>query len=136
MELCDWLAKYNCSKVCMEFTGKYWIPVFDVLEKANLSVILSHPNTQNRKLDNVFSDVFGKFSRSITEYILAHSGEPFDATPFVDGRCETPIEEIQAAVDRICTVPGFDKNPMTAIWHILSDLKPYIHRMVFVTHVL
>ena len=26
-ELCDWLAKYNCSDVCMESTGKYWIPV-------------------------------------------------------------------------------------------------------------
>ena len=27
-ELCDWLAKYNCTDVCMESTGKYWIPVF------------------------------------------------------------------------------------------------------------
>ena len=24
-ELCDWLAKYNCTDVCMESTGKYWI---------------------------------------------------------------------------------------------------------------
>ena len=42
-ELCDWLAKYNCSEVCMESTGKYWIPVFNVLEKADISVILAHP---------------------------------------------------------------------------------------------
>ena len=42
-ELCDWLAKYNCSEVCMESTGKYWIPVFNVLEKASNSVILAHP---------------------------------------------------------------------------------------------
>ncbi len=27
----------------MESTGKYWIPVFNVLEKHNISVILSHP---------------------------------------------------------------------------------------------
>ena len=53
----------------------------------------------NLKLDDVFSDVFGKSSRSITEYILAHPGETFDVTPFVDKRCKTPIEEIQAAVD-------------------------------------
>ena len=96
-------------------------------------------------------------------------GELFDVTPFVDSRCKTPIEEIQAAVDGaispeqavklrqslkhidelemhlkeiereilrlsdkyqaaldlIRTVPGFDKNSMTAIWHILSDCKPY-----------
>ena len=87
-------------------------------------------------------------------------------TPFVDGRCKTPIEEIQAAVDgavsaeqavklRQClnhidelekhkseiereifrlsekyeaalnlirTVPGFDKNPLTAI-QVLSEIS-------------
>jgi Transposase IS116/IS110/IS902 family. len=53
----------------------------------------------NFKLDDVFSDVFGKSSRSITEQILQHPGEKFDVAPFVDGRCKAPIEEIQAAVD-------------------------------------
>lgn len=42
-ELCLWLAKYNCIDVCMESTGKYWIPVFNVLEKNNIFVTLSHP---------------------------------------------------------------------------------------------
>ena len=164
-ELCDWLAKYNCSEVCMESTGKYWIPVFNLLEKANISVIFAHPKytkpqkgnktdrkdakwicdlfmcemirpsfippadirhlrdlvryrfkltcmitgeknraqncltVSNLKLDDVFSDVFGKSSRSITEYMLTHPGELFDVAPFVDGRCKTPVEEIQAAVD-------------------------------------
>lgn len=32
-DLADWLAKYSCSDVCMESTGKYWIPVFNILEK-------------------------------------------------------------------------------------------------------
>ncbi|MFQ8981301.1 MAG: IS110 family transposase [Waltera sp.] len=165
-ELCDWLAKYNCTDVCMESTGKYWIPVFNILEKHNLWVTLSHPKytrnlqtgnktdrkdakwicdlymcgmvkpsfippadirqlrdlvryrfkltcmitgeknrahncltVSNLKLDDVFSDIFGKSSRSITEQILQHPGEFFDVAPFVDGRCKTPIEEIQAAVD-------------------------------------
>lgn len=53
----------------------------------------------NLKLDDIFSDVFGKSSRSITEHMLAHPGEIFDVAPFVDGRCKTPIEEIQTAVD-------------------------------------
>ena len=53
----------------------------------------------NLKLDDVFSDVFGKSSRSITNYMLDQPGETFDVAPFVDGRCKTPIEEIQAAVD-------------------------------------
>ncbi len=53
----------------------------------------------NLKLDDVFSDVFGKSSRSIIQQILDHPGETFDVAPFVDKRCKHPIEEIQAAVD-------------------------------------
>jgi len=163
-ELADWLAKYGCKEVCMESSGKYWIPVFNILEKT-CWVTLSHPKytkpqkgnktdrkdakwicdlfmcdmikpsfipppdirhlrdlvryrfkltncltgeknrvqncltVSNLKLDDVFSDVFGKSARSITNYILEHPGEQFDVAPFVDGRCKTPIEEIQAAVD-------------------------------------
>ena len=231
-DLADWLAKYSCTEVCMESTGKYWIPVFNILEKS-CSVTLAHPKytkpqkgnktdrkdakwicdlfmcnmvkpsfipppeirqlrdliryrvkltnmltgeknraqncltVSNLKLDDVFSDVFGKSSRSITNYMLEHPGETFDVTPFVDGRCKTPIPEIQAAVDgaispeqavklRQClshideleahrekieqeilritepfsavldllhTLPGLDKNPMTAI-AILSEIGP------------
>ncbi len=117
------------------------------------------------KLDDVFSDVFGKSARSITEYILAHPGEKFDVTPFIDKRCKTPIDQIQDAVDgAICpeqavklreclnhidelnahrdrieqeiltlaepysvhldlirTMPGMNKDPMTAIL-ILSEI--------------
>ena len=229
-DLAAWLAKYNCTEVCMESAGKYWIPVFNVLEKT-CHVVLAHPKytkpmkgnktdrkdamwicdhfmygmikpsfipppvirqlrdlvryrgkltnmitgeknraqncltVSNLKLDDVFSDVFGKSARSITEYILAHPGETFDVSPFVDRRCKTPIPEIQAAVDgavsheqavklRQClnhidelenhrsqivaeidrlvspfqstldlihSIPGFDKNPMTAIT-VISEI--------------
>lgn len=53
----------------------------------------------NLKFDDIFNDVFGKSSRSITEHILAFPVEPFDVTPFVDKRCKTPPAEIQVAVD-------------------------------------
>ena len=229
-QLSDWLQYYSCSEVCMESSGKYRIPVFNVLE-STCNVTLAHPKytkpqkgnktdrkdakwicdlfmcdmikpsfippasirhlrdliryrrkltnmlageknraqncltVSNLKLDDVFSDVFGKSSRSITNYILEHPNEKFDVTPFIDGRCKTPISEIQAAVDgaisneqaiklRQCldhideieehkrqieleierivepfsdslallrTVPGLDKNPMTAI-AILSEI--------------
>lgn len=163
-ELSDWLAKYSCTEVCMESSGKYWIPVFNILEKTCF-VTLAHPKytkpqkgnktdrkdakwicdlfmcdmikpsfipppdirhlrdllrfrmkltyqiigmknralncltVSNLKLDDVFSDVFGKSSRSIIRQILEHPGETFDVTPFVDKRCKHPIDEIQAAVD-------------------------------------
>lgn len=231
-ELAAWLAKYSCTEVCMESTGKYWIPVFNILEKSCF-VTLAHPKytkpqkgnktdrkdakwicdlfmcdmikpsfipspeirqlrdlmryrfkltnmltgeknraqncltVSNLKLDDVFSDIFGKSARSITNYILDHPGETFDVSPFVDPRCKTPVSEIQAAVDgaispeqavklRQClvhideleahrkeieseilqiaepfsavldllyTLPGLDKNPMTAI-AILSEIGP------------
>ena len=53
----------------------------------------------NIKLDDVFSNVFGKSATAITDYLLEHPGETFDVAPFVHARCKTPIEEIQAAVD-------------------------------------
>ena len=37
-----WLAKNNCVPVCMESTGKYWIPVFNYLE-STCSVTLANP---------------------------------------------------------------------------------------------
>ena len=164
-ELAAWVQSFGCKEVCMESAGKYWIPVFNILEKANLWVTLAHPKytkplrgnktdrkdakwicdhficdlikpsfipprdirelrdlvryykkltniltgeknralncltVSNLKLDDVFSDVFGKSARSITQHILDHPGEKFDVTPFVDKRCKTPITEIQAAVD-------------------------------------
>ena len=163
-ELLNWLVKYDCFDVCMESTGKYWIPVFNILEK-DCKVILAHPKytkpqkgnktdrkdakwicdlfacdmikpsfippapirhlrdlvryrfkltnmlsgeknraqncltVSNLKLDDVFSDVFGKTSMAITNYILEHPGETFDVAPFVSKRCKTPVSEIQAAVD-------------------------------------
>lgn len=163
-DLAQWLAKHSCEEVCMESAGKYWIPVFNALEKT-CWVVLAHPKytkpqkgnktdrkdakwicdlfmcdmikpsfipppdirqlrdlmryrvkltnmisgeknrasncltVSNLKLDDVFSDVFGKSSRSIINYILEHPGEKFDVAPFVDRRCKHPIEEIQVAVD-------------------------------------
>jgi transposase len=38
-----WLTSRNCYDVCMESTGKYWIPVFNILEQGNIRVMLTHP---------------------------------------------------------------------------------------------
>ena len=163
-ELAAWLAKYDCTEVCIESAGKFWIPVFNILE-LTCNVTLAHPKytkpqkgnktdrkdakwicdlfmcdmvkpsfipppdirnlrdlvryrfkltniltgeknraqncltVSNLKLDDVFSDVFGKSSMSITKHILDHPGEKFDVAPFVHWRCKKPIEEIQDAVD-------------------------------------
>lgn len=41
-ELLQWLLAHNCKDVCMESTGKYWIPVYNILEK-ECSIVLAHP---------------------------------------------------------------------------------------------
>ena len=37
-----WLIENNCYYVCMQSTGKYWIPIFNYLEK-DINVCLTHP---------------------------------------------------------------------------------------------
>ncbi len=159
----DWLAENNCTDVCMESTGKYWIPIYNVLEHT-CKIVLAHPKyvkairgkktdekdaqwiadifkhglvsgsfippadirqlrdlmryrwkltnfttgeknraqncltVSNIKLDDVFSDVFGKTASAITDRLL-ESNEPFDVKPFLSKRIKTPVEKIQAAVD-------------------------------------
>ena len=41
-DLLQWLLKHNCKDVCMESTGKYWIPVYNVLEN-DCTIVLAHP---------------------------------------------------------------------------------------------
>ena len=40
--LADWLAQNHCNNVCMESTGKYWIPIYNILEPT-CHVVLAHP---------------------------------------------------------------------------------------------
>ena len=41
-ELSEWLHSNSCKDVCMESTGKYWIPVYNILELA-CKIVLAHP---------------------------------------------------------------------------------------------
>ena len=158
-----WLAENQCKDVCMESTGKYWIPVYNILE-ATCTIVLAHPKyvkairgkktdkkdakwiadifkhdlvsgsfippvdirqlrdlmrydwkltnfttgeknraqncltVSNIKLDDVFSDVFGKAASAIATRLL-ESNEPFDVTPYLTKGIKAPVEKIQAAVD-------------------------------------
>jgi transposase len=39
----DWLLEHNCMDVCMESTGKYWVPVFNNMEKRGIRVVIANP---------------------------------------------------------------------------------------------
>ncbi len=172
--LAQWLSDNNCRDVCMESTGKYWIPVYNMLEQT-CNVVLAHPKyvkairgkkndkrdakwisnifkhdlivgsfippfeirqlrdlmryhvkltsfttgeknraqncltVSNIKLDDVFSDIFGKSSSALIERLLLYPGENFDVTPYVDRRCKAPIEKIQAAIDGLICPEQIEK---------------------------
>ena len=39
----DWLHSNNCLDVCMESTGKYWVPVYNILEERKIRVTIANP---------------------------------------------------------------------------------------------
>ena len=166
LRLCrDWLTANNCKEVCMESTGKYWIPIYNVLE-ASCNIVLAHPKyvkairgkktdkkdakwiadifkhdlvngsfippadirqlrdlmryrckltafttgeknraqncltVSNFKLDDVFSDVFGKASTGLIDYILAHPDETIDdISRFRTKHLRATNEQILSAID-------------------------------------
>jgi len=77
---------------------RYWVKLTSYMtgEKNRAQNCLT---VSNLKLDSVFSNVFGKSASAIIDQMLLRHGEKFDVAPFVDGRCRTPINLIQEAVD-------------------------------------
>jgi transposase len=162
--LSDWLSRNNCNDVCMESSGKYWIPVFNALEKT-CNVCLTHPKyvkaikgkktdkkdakwiselfkcdlvrssfipppeirqlrdlcryyvkltcvktgEKNRaqncltmcnfKLDDVFSDVFGKSATRILDAFIEHGNSDFDIDSLLHHQCKATVEEVRDALD-------------------------------------
>lgn len=42
LRLKSWLIQHNCFEIAMESTGKYWIPIFNVLED-DIKTYIVHP---------------------------------------------------------------------------------------------
>ena len=162
-----WLQENNCRDVCMESTGKYWIPVYNILEQT-CKIVLAHPKyvkairgkktdkkdakwiadifkhdlvagsfipppdirqlrdlvryrqkltnfttgeknraqncltVSNIKLDDVFTDVFGKAATAITARLLENPSEKItDVSSFRTRRMKATDEEVLAAVDGV-----------------------------------
>ena len=63
----DWLHENDCMDVCIESTGKYWIPAFNILEKRGVRVIIANPkwvkavkgNKDDTKDSKWIGDLFG-----------------------------------------------------------------------------
>ena len=170
LRLCaQWLTANDCKDVCMESTGKYWIPIYNILEPT-CKIVLAHPKyvkairgkktdkkdakwiadifkhdlvsgsfippadirqlrdlmryrwkltsfttgeknraqncltVSNIKLDDVFSDVFGKAATAITTHLLEKPTEKIvDVSGFRTKGMKATNEQVLAAVDgEIC----------------------------------
>lgn len=170
-----WLQESNCWDVCMESTGKYWIPVYNILE-SSCKIVLAHPKyvkaihgkktdkkdakwiadifkhdlvagsfippadirqlrdlvryrqkltsfttgeknraqncltVSNIKLDDVFTDVFGKAATAITSRLLENPTEKItDVSGFRTRRMKATDEEVLAAVDGLLCLEQAEK---------------------------
>jgi transposase len=184
--LANWLASYHCRDVCMESSGKYWIPVFNALEKT-CNVCLTHPkyvkaikgkktdkkdakwiaelfkcdlvrssfipppdirqlrdlcryyvkltsfvsSEKNRaqncltmcnfKLDDVFTDVFGKSATRVLDALLEHGNGHFELDGLLSARCKSSPEKVRAALDGELNPTQTEK--LSLIRRHMDDLK-------------
>jgi len=194
--LANWLAANNCHDVCMESAGRYWIPVFNTLEKT-CNVCLTHPkyvkaikgkktdkkdakwiselfkcdlvrssfipppdvrqlrdlcryyvkltymcsSEKNRaqdcltmcnfKLDDVFSDIFGKSATRILDALLKNGNSDFDIAPLISGKCKATIEQIRSALDGELNPAQVDKLKLIRL-HLeyLTSLKDSLEQVI------
>ena len=196
LEFKQWLINNNCHDVCMESTGKYWIPVFNLLED-QINVTIANPkwvkavkgnkdDTKDSKwigdlfrlglvkgsyipckivrilreytryryklvscrsseknryqnaltvcnvaLDSVVSDIFGKSSTSIIDYLLEQSGTSINHEEIndVDKMIENIISsnpDFENAVQFLCTIPGVKRDSaITIISEIGTDMSQF-----------
>ena len=98
LEFKQWLINNNCHDVCMESTGKYWIPVFNLLED-EINVTIANPkwvkavkgNKDDTKDSKWIGDLFRKALRP-SEYHWMHKSKiPLDHLPYypAPGHCRS-----------------------------------------------
>ena len=117
--LAAWLSNNNCRNVCMESTGKYWIPVYNILE-STCRILLAHPKY-----------VFGKSSSAILNQLSVCPNGSFDVAPFVSRKCKTPVDKIQSAIEgSVCPEQlhklGIIRSHLSAINECKSKLESLI----------
>ena len=196
LEFKQWLLDNDCHDVCMESTGKYWVPVFNLLED-EINVVIANPkwvkavkgnkdDTKDSKwigdlfrlglvkgsyipckivrilreytryryklvscrsseknryqnaltvcnvaLDSVVSDIFGKSSMSIIDYLLEQSGTSINHEEIndVDKMIENIISsnpDFENAVQFLCTIPGVKRDSaITIISETGTDMSQF-----------
>ncbi len=115
LEFKQWLLDNDCHDVCMESTGKYWIPVFNLLEDAVIGSIEGYQMTGSQKYRM-------RLIRTHMDYITAEIND-----------IDSSIEKIvfsnpgyENAVQLLCTIPGVKRDSaITIIFGIGTDMTQF-----------
>ena len=104
-ELLSWLLASNCKDVCMESTGKYWIPVYNILE-TDCKIVLAHPKyvkairgkKTDRKDAKWIADTIAIARMLLTAiYNILKKHEPYNAEIY--RKSDTPPEHRNVSVE-------------------------------------
>ena len=104
-ELLSWLLASNCKDVCMESTGKYWIPVYNILE-TDCKIVLAHPKyvkaIRGKKTDKKdakwIADTIAIARMLLTAiYNILKKHEPYNAEIY--RKSDTPPEHRNVSVE-------------------------------------
>ena len=104
-ELLSWLLASNCKDVCMESTGKYWIPVYNILE-TDCKIVLAHPKyvkaIRGKKTDKKdakwIADTIAIARMLLTAiYNILKKHEPYNAQIY--RKSDTPPEHRNVSVE-------------------------------------
>ena len=150
-ELAEWLAANNCKDVCMESTGKYWHPVWNVLE-LTCRPVLAHPKylkaIRGKKTDKKdakwIADVFkhdlvsGSFipPAAIREMrdLLRYRAKLTNHTTGEKNRAQNCLTTSNIQLDHAFS-DVFGKSASAILNHLLEnpddkdfDVTPFVHR--------
>lgn len=86
----------------------------------------------NFKLDDVFTNVFGKSASAIISQLLEHPGETLDVAPFMDKHCKASPQEVMEAIDGVFSSWQSEKLKVIR-QHItnLDDLRDTLQKLIF-----
>lgn len=136
----DWLISNNCYDVCMESTGKYWIPIFNILEDyfnitiANPKYIKAVKGKKTDKKDSIWiTDLFkhdlcpGSFippkqTRNLRE-LLRYRFKLVNMSASEKNRIQNSLTISNITLDSVLT-DLFGKSATLILDYILSLEKP------------
>ena len=137
----------ECRDACIESTGKYWVPVFNLLED-DINVTIANPKwvkaVKGNKDDAKDSRLFRSLKKSDSAIESIEGYQMTDSPKYriplvrvhldyitstindIDTMLDSLITSYKNAVQLLCTIPGVGRNSaITVISEIGTDMTPF-----------